>query len=47
MQVNYQVIVDTVSSMLLIGFPIILILSIAKTLVNFFLSFVSGKRVDF
>lgn len=47
MQVNYQVIVDTVASMMLIGFPIILVLSIAKSVTNFFLGFVSGKRVNF
>lgn len=47
MQVNYQIIVDSVATMLVIGFPIILILSIAKILINFFLDFVTGKRVNF
>jgi len=45
--VNYQIIVDSVAAMLLIGFPIILILDIAKKLVNTFLGFITGKRVDF
>lgn len=45
--VNYQVIVDSVATMLVIGFPIILILDIAKKLINVFLGFLSGKRVDF
>lgn len=43
---DYQVIVDSVATMLAIGFPIILILDIAKKLVNLFLDFVTGKRVD-
>lgn len=47
MSPNYQIIVDSVASMLLVGFPIILILDIAKKLINIFLCFVTGKRVDF
>lgn len=45
--VNYQIIIDSVATMLVIGFPIILILDIASTLINIFCSFVTGKRVDF
>ncbi len=44
---NYQIIVDSVASMMLVGFPIILILDIAKKLIDIFICFVTGKRVDF
>ena len=47
MSPNYQIIVDSVASMLLVGFPIILILDIAKKLINIFLCFLTGNRVDF
>lgn len=45
MEVNLQVVVDTVSQMFIIAFPFSLVLSIAVKVTNFFMSFVFGKEV--
>ncbi len=45
MEINYQIIVDLLSNIGIVVFPIALIFCIAERLVDFFLSFVSGKRV--
>lgn len=46
MTINYQVIVDSVSSMLLVGFPIVLIMDVAQRLISIMINFITGKRVD-
>ncbi len=45
MEVNYQVIIDLISNIGIVVFPIALIFCICERVVDFFLSFVSGKRV--
>lgn len=45
MEVNYQIIVDMIANMGIIVFPIALILCLCDKFVDFFLSFVSGRRV--
>lgn len=43
---NYQIIVDSIANMLLIGFPIILVMDICQRLISIFESFVLGRRVN-
>lgn len=44
--VDYQIIVDLISSMLLVGFPIVIIFDIAQRLISIMENFISGKRVN-
>lgn len=44
--VDYQIIVDLIASMLLVGFPIIIIFDIAQRLISIMENFISGKRVN-
>lgn len=46
MQVNIQLIVDSISNMFIIAFPFSLLLILTKTLVNYFVSMVFGRKVD-
>lgn len=46
MTIDYQIIIDLIANMGIIIFPIALIFCICDRVVTFFLSFVSGKRVD-
>lgn len=44
--VNYQVVVNSVAGILLVGFPIVLVLDIAQRLLSIMINFITGKRVD-
>lgn len=44
--VDYQIIVDLIASMLLVGFPIVIIFDIAQRLISIMENFISGKRVN-
>lgn len=45
MDLDYQVILDLLSNIGIIVFPIALIFEICERVVDFFLTFVGGKRV--
>lgn len=47
MEVNYQCVVDLITNMMLVSFPIALIFMICQKLVGIFISFVFGKEVTF
>lgn len=47
MELNYQVVIDLVSNMMLIAFPIALIFMIVQKVVGIFISFVFGKEITF
>lgn len=47
MNIDYQVIVNTISSLMLVAFPIALIFMIVQKLIGIFVSFVFGKDVTF
>lgn len=44
---DYQIIVNTVASVLLVSFPISLCFMIGQKLVSIFTSFVFGKEINF
>lgn len=46
MDLDYQVILDLLANIGIIVFPIALIFEICERVVDFFLTFVSGKRVN-
>ena len=45
MDIDYQIVVDLISNIGIVVFPISLIFCICERLVDIFLGFVSGKRV--
>lgn len=45
MEIDYQIIVNLISNIGIIVFPIALIFVICEKLIDLFLSFISGKRV--
>lgn len=47
MELNYQAVIDLVSNMMLIAFPIALIFMIVQKVVGIFISFVFGKEITF
>lgn len=47
MELNYQVVIDLVSNMMLIAFPIALIFMVVQKVVGIFISFVFGKEITF
>lgn len=47
MEVNYQCVVDLVTNMMIVAFPIALIFMICQKLIGIFVSFVFGKEVTF
>lgn len=47
MTVDYQVIIDMLSGVMLVSFPIALIFMICQKLISIFTSFVFGKEVTF
>lgn len=47
MELNYQVVIDLVTNMMLVAFPIALIFMICQKLIGIFVSFVFGKEVTF
>ncbi len=47
MELNYQVVIDLVSNMMLIAFPIALIFMIVQKVIGIFVSFVFGKEITF
>lgn len=47
MDLNYQVVIDLVSNMMLIAFPIALIFMIVQKVIGIFVSFVFGKEITF
>lgn len=47
MELNYQVVIDLLSNMMLIAFPIALIFMIIQKVVGIFISFVFGKEITF
>lgn len=47
MELNYQVVIDLVSNIMLIAFPIALIFMIVQKVVGIFISFVFGKEITF
>ena len=42
--VDYQIIVDAIAVMLVVGFPIMLVFEIAIRLLNIVLDFIGGKK---
>lgn len=42
--IDFQVIVDAIAVMLVVGFPIMLIFELASRFMNIFLDFVGGKK---
>ena len=44
---NYQIVIETVSTIFLVSFPIALIFMIVQKLVQIFTNFVFGKEVKF
>lgn len=47
MELNYQIVIDLVSNMMLIAFPIALIFMIVQKVIGIFVSFVFGKEISF
>ena len=47
MELNYQVVIDLVSNIMLVAFPIALIFMIVQKVVGIFVSFVFGKEITF
>lgn len=47
MELNYQVVIDLVSNMMLIAFPIGLVFMIVQKVIGIFVSFVFGKEISF
>lgn len=47
MELNYQIVIDSVSNMMLIAFPIALIFMIVQKVIGIFVSFVFGKEITF
>lgn len=47
MELNYQIVIDLVSNMMLIAFPIALIFMIVQKVIGIFVSFVFGKEINF
>lgn len=47
MELNYQIVIDLVSNIMLIAFPIALIFMIVQKVVGIFVSFVFGKEITF
>lgn len=47
MELNYQIVIDLVSNIMLIAFPIALIFMIVQKVVGIFISFVFGKEITF
>lgn len=47
MELNYQIVIDLVSNMMLVAFPIALIFMIVQKVVGIFVSFVFGKEITF
>ena len=47
MELSYQVVIDLVSNIMLIAFPIALIFMIVQKVVGIFVSFVFGKEITF
>ena len=47
MELNYQIVIDLVSNMMLIAFPIALIFMIVQKSIGIFVSFVFGKEITF
>lgn len=47
MELNYQIVIDLVSNMMLIAFPIALIFMIVQKVIGIFVSFVFGKEITF
>lgn len=47
MELNYQCVIDLVTNIMLVAFPISLVFMICQKLVGIFISFVFGKEVDF
>ena len=47
MELNYQIVIDLVSNMMLIAFPIALIFMIVQKVTGIFVSFVFGKEITF
>lgn len=47
MEVNYQIVVDLVTNIMLVAFPIALIFMICQKLIGIFISFVFGKEITF
>ena len=47
MELNYQVVIDLVSNMMLIAFPFALIFMIVQNVFGIFVSFVFGKEITF
>lgn len=47
MELNYQIVIDLVSNMMIIAFPIALIFMIVQKVVGIFISFVFGKEINF
>lgn len=47
MELNYQVVIDLVSNMMIVAFPIALIFMIVQKVVGIFVSFVFGKEITF
>lgn len=47
MELNYQAVIDLVTNMMLVAFPIALIFMIVQKVVGIFISFVFGKEITF
>ena len=47
MELNYQCVIELITNMMTITFPIALIFMICQKLIGIFVSFVFGKEVDF
>lgn len=47
MELNYQIVIDLVSNMMLVTFPIALIFMIVQKVIGIFVSFVFGKEITF
>lgn len=47
MELNYQCVIDLVTNIMLVAFPIALIFMIVQKIVGIFVSFVFGKEVNF
>lgn len=47
MELNYQIVIDLVSNMMMVAFPIALIFMIVQKVIGIFVSFVFGKEITF
>lgn len=47
MNIDYQSLVDTLTSLMMVAFPIALIFMIVQKIIGIFVSFVFGKDVTF